>query len=69
MCMIQTHCFKDLILLGFSIIFYYHFRLYSLGHGATIVRYCIIVMSDTMVAPECCFCQTLVQYDVTIVAP
>ncbi len=51
-----------------SLIIYYHSLFYSLGHGATIViSYCPIMTSDTIVAPEWHFYQTIVQYDVTIV--
>ncbi len=47
---------------------YHHSLFYSLGHGATIVTsYCIIVKSDTIVPPLRGFCQTIVQYDITIV--
>ncbi len=68
MCMVQAHWFKDTYIVRFSLIIYSHSLLYILGHGVTIVTsYCAIVMSDTIVAPEWHFYQTIVQYDVTIV--
>ncbi len=55
---------------SFSLIYYYHSLFYSLGLGSTIgTSYCTIVILDNMVPtwPSCGFCQTIVQYDVTIV--
>ncbi len=65
MFMIQVHLTMDTSIARFFLIFYYQFLFYS-----------SIVISDTIVAPEWRFCQTIVQYystiiqyDITIVAP
>ncbi len=77
MFMMQAHWSMDTSIPGFFFIFYYHSLFYSLGHDTTIVMsHCTIVIWHTMLAPELRFWQiivqyyiTIVEYDVTIVAP
>ncbi len=66
--MVEAHWFMDTYITRLSLIIYYHSLFYSLGHDVTIVTsYCPVITSDTMVAPEWHFYQTIVQYDVIIV--
>ncbi len=53
MFMVEAHCFMKTYIAGMSLIIYYHYLFYSLGHDVTIVTsYCPVITPDTMVAPE-----------------
>ncbi len=68
--LVQAHWSMDTYIARFSLIIYYDSLFYSLGHGVTILMpYFLIMMSDTIVASERHLCQTILQYDITIVTP
>ncbi len=52
MFMVEAHWFMNTYIAGMSLIIYYHSLFYSVGHDVTIVTYCPVITSDTMVAPE-----------------
>ncbi len=49
--MVDAHWFMDTYIARLSLMIYYHYLFYSLGHGAAIViSYCPIMTSDALIA-------------------
>ncbi len=50
MFMVDANWFMDTCIARLPLIIYYHSQFYSLGYGASVISYCPIITTDSMIA-------------------